>query len=309
MTWPATFGDTTAEYVAAHDGAGFVGDASALVWVVGADAISFLQGIITQDVEGMEVGTVARSLLLEPRGKLSAVMWLLRDEDRVGLVLDAHLVDETIASLARWRIRVDVEFEIDERPVFEVWGPSPDFATADGWSEEDGVIESVLAYEPIQHSLIVGLDPSALERRGLTPIGTVVATTVRIESGEPRMGVDIDEKTIPQESGLVSRTVSFDKGCYLGQELVARIDTRGRVNRHLRAIRLHESVIPPVGAVIAFEDSIVGTLSSVGESLAVRAPVGLGLVRREAEPGSEVTVTWDGGSSAATVEALPLLTG
>ena len=307
MSWPATFGDTTAEYVAGHDASGFVGGASALFWVVGSDAIAFLQGIITQDVESMAPGSVARSFLLEPRGKLSALLWLLRDQDRVGIVNDAAALDETMAALGRWRIRVDVEFEIDTRPVFEVWGPAGDLGPDAGWSDQDGVIVAQLATDPIRRRLVVGLDADALEQLGMIPVGEVVATTMRIESGEPRMGVDIDEKTIPQESGLVPDSVSFTKGCYLGQELVARIDTRGRVNRHLRGIRLHDAVIPPVGAEVHLGETVVGTLSSVGESLAVRAPVALGLIRREAEPGSQVSVVWDGGSAKATVEALPLL--
>ena len=308
MAWPATFGDTTAEYVAGHDALGFVGGASALFWVVGVDTITFLQGIITQDVEAMAPGSVARSFLLEPRGKLSALLWLLRDEERVGIVTDAATVDETMASLARWQIRVEVEFKKDPRPVFEVWGPTTDLGPGEGWSDEDGVVVAQLAADPIRRRLVVGLDADALEQFGMVPIGEVVATTMRIESGEPRMGVDIDKKTIPQESGLVPDSVSFTKGCYLGQELVARIDTRGRVNRHLRGVRLHDAVIPPVGAEVHFGEVVVGALSSVGESLAVRAPVALALIRREAEPGTQVLVVWDGGSADATIESLPMLT-
>lgn len=309
MAWPETFGDTTAEYVAAHDGAGFVGERMALFWAVGADAVSFLQGIVSQDVEGLQPAGVARSLLLEPRGKLQSVLWLLRDAGRVGLLTDAALLEPTMGALSRWRIRVDVEFQVDERPMFEVWGPGDAGLSTPGgqWADDGGVLVAELAARPIRRRVVAGLDEAALRERGMLPIGTTVATTLRIEIGEPLMGVDVDEKTIPQESGLVAEAVSFTKGCYLGQELVARIDSRGHVNRHLRAMRLHDPVIPPVGAEVRRDGSSVGAVTSVGESLAVRAPVAMGLVRREVQPGDEVEVAWDGGSAKATVEAFPLL--
>ena len=307
MTWPETFGDTTAEYIAAHDGAGFVGGLSSLFWASGPDATSFLQGIVSQDVEALAVGEVARSLLLGPRGKLVAVLWLLRGEGRVGIVTDADRLDETMADLGRWRMRVDVALEADQRPVFDVWGPQGDLHTGNGWVDVGGVLAAELSDVPIRRRLVAGIDADGLRDMAFTPIGGIVGTTVRIEVGEPRMGIDIDERTIPQESGLVPDAVSFTKGCYLGQELVARIDTRGRVNRHLRAVRLNQAVIPPVGADVILDDSVVGTLTSVGESLALRAPVAMALIRREAVPGSDVMVVWDGGAARGTIETLPLL--
>ncbi|MFQ5948828.1 MAG: YgfZ/GcvT domain-containing protein, partial [Acidimicrobiia bacterium] len=141
---------------------------------------------------------------------------------------------------------------------------------------------------------------------GARPAGSLAITAVRVEAGEPKMGVDVDERTIPQEAGLTDAAVAFDKGCFLGQELVARIDSRGRVNRHLRGIVIGESVLPPASAELVVEDKVVGTISSVAESLELRAPVALGLVRREVEPGDEVEVRWGGGSARAQVRRLPL---
>ena len=307
MTWPETFGDTTAEYVAVHDEAGFVGETLAVFWAVGPDAVTFLQGIITQDVQKMAVGEVARSFLLGPRGKLQALLWVLRGEDRVGLVTDGQRLDETLAELSRWRIRVEVEFEIEERETFEVLGSLGDLGSDDGWIDEDGVLVVELGSGPIRRRLVAGKTAEELTALGMRPVGQTVATITRIETGEPRMGIDVDERTIPQETGLVAASVSFTKGCYLGQELVARIDTRGHVNRHLRAVRLVDAVIPPVGAEVRMGDATIGVITSVGESLAIRAPLAMALIRREAEPGAEVEVVWESGSSAATVEAVPLL--
>ena len=306
--WPETFGDIVGEYASAREEAGFAGGIHTLSWAVGRDAITFLQGVLSQDVESMEPGQVARSFLLQPRGKLEALLWVLRAGDRVGLIADADHRDHTIGSLSRWRLRVDVEFETDPREVFDVWGPAPSsLEVAGGWRDEGGVLVAELRDVPLRHRLVAGLDAAGLRARGLRPIGSQVATTLRIETGEPRIGIDVDGRTIPQESGLVAEAVSFDKGCFLGQELVARIDSRGRVNRNLRAVRILEPVIPPVGARVSHAGKTVGSLTSVGESLAVRAPVALALIRREAPPGTRTTVSWEGGSVEAVIEELPLI--
>ena len=131
---------------------------------------------------------------------------------------------------------------------------------------------------------------------------------VRVEAGWPVMGREIDEKTIPAETGIVDRAVSFTKGCFTGQELVARIDSRGgNVPRHLRGVVIGTNVVPPVGASVEADGKEVGTLTSVAESLERRAPVALAYVRRAVEPPADVTISWDGGSAPARVEELPLV--
>jgi len=120
------------------------------------------------------------------------------------------------------------------------------------------------------------------------------------------MGRDVDHRTIPQESGLVASAVSFTKGCYLGQELVARIDSRGHANRLLRGLVVETNVLPPPGSTVFAGERDVGEITSVGESLQLRAPVGLGLIRKEVEPGGRVDLRWEQGSVPARVEELPL---
>ena len=228
-------GDFRAGYAHARSVAGFATDTLGLFWAVGPDAITYLQGILSQDIEGLTPGQAARSFLLEPRGKLDALLWVLRDEHRVGIITDAARQAAVIASLSRWRLRVDVEFSGDDRPVLDVWGPGDRVpGAAGGWREEQGVLVAELRKRPVRRRLVAGLGPQALEELGAVPIGRRVVDALRIEAGEPRMGIDVNAKTIPQETGLVPEAVSFTKGCFLGQELVARIDSRGRVNRHLR---------------------------------------------------------------------------
>ncbi len=120
---------------------------------------------------------------------------------------------------------------------------------------------------------------------------------LRVESGRPRYGVDLDDSVIPQEAGLNDRLVSFTKGCYVGQETVARLFYRGKPNRHLRGLRLSAPV--ESGAPVLFGEREVGRVSSVVES-ARFGWIGLSLVRREAPVGSSVVV--DGGVPATVVE-------
>lgn len=309
MTRPLSYGDTTGEYLAARQGAGVVAGSHELIWVDGADAVKFLDGQLSQDLAAMDPGRVARSLLLEPRGKLRALLWVLRGNDRVGLVTDAGVAEGAASQLDRFRFRVDAAISLDQRPIAVLWGAGSPAALAQaglpvpvGW--EVTAAGAVVAAIPVgvPRYLVAG----GPDLEGARPIGSIAETSVRIEAGEPVMGVDADEKTIPQETGLVPAAVSFTKGCYLGQELVARIDSRGHVNRMLRGIVLLDTVVPPVGAEILSAGEVVGALSSVGESLTLRSPVALGTVRREVEAGTRVVIRWPGGSASAEVRGLPL---
>ncbi|HSM01886.1 MAG TPA: glycine cleavage T C-terminal barrel domain-containing protein [Acidimicrobiia bacterium] len=305
-----SYGDVTGEYLAARGGAGLAAGSHDLTWVTGDDAVSFLDGQLSQDIAAMEPGSIARSLLLEPRGKLKALLWVLRGEDRVGLVSDRGQGAVVVEQLERFRFRVDATISLDGRPVAVLWGPgSADVLRAAGhvppvgWRDEDQVLVAAL---PVGVPRYLTAGDAGLDAAGATPIGTIAETAVRIEAGEPVMGIDVDESTIPQETGLVPEAVSFTKGCYLGQELVARIDSRGRVNRHLRGIVLRDTVLPPPGAEVVSGGDPVGTITSVGESMELRAPVALAMVRREVEPGSGVEIRWAGGSASAEVRNLPL---
>ncbi|MFZ1926926.1 MAG: glycine cleavage T C-terminal barrel domain-containing protein [Solirubrobacteraceae bacterium] len=138
----------------------------------------------------------------------------------------------------------------------------------------------------------------ALEAVGAIPVSESAAEIVRVEHGRPRYGIDINESTIPQEAGLNERAVSFTKGCYVGQETVARLYYKGKPNRHLRGLRLSEPTEP--GAALALGERAVGSLASSVVSPRL-GPIGLALVRREAEAGATVSVG-EMGASAAVVE-------
>ncbi len=268
-----------------------------VLWVEGPDAVSFLQGLVSQDVEAMTPGTVARSFLLGPQGKLVALLWLLRGEDRIGIVTDPGLGSTVAETLDRYRIRVRVRIAEDPRPRFEVWGRD---VAAEGWSDVEGLV-AALPLRGLGRVLHTGEPPA-----DLPVVPGEVAEAVRVEEGEPIMGRDVDERTIPQETGLVTAAVSFTKGCYLGQELVARIDSRGHVNRHLRGIVVDGQEVPPAGVELVAGERTVGRLTSPVFSPGLGAPVGLALVRREVEPGARVTLRHRGSEIGASVRALPI---
>lgn len=150
---------------------------------------------------------------------------------------------------------------------------------------------------------------AALVAAGFTPAGLTAYEAARVRAGIPRQGLDIDEKTIPQEAFLELDAVSFTKGCFLGQELVCRIDTRGHVNRLLRGLAIDQgkpgsiATTPPVGAGIVVGDKEVGTLTTVARSES--GVVALGYVRRQIEVPADVLVRWDGGEAPAVAAALP----
>ncbi|HEY5285884.1 MAG TPA: glycine cleavage T C-terminal barrel domain-containing protein [Solirubrobacteraceae bacterium] len=139
---------------------------------------------------------------------------------------------------------------------------------------------------------------SALQAAGAVAVSEATAEIVRVERGRPRYGIDLDESTIPQEAGLNERAVSFTKGCYVGQETVARLYYKGKPNRHLRGLRLSEPSEP--GAALVIGERSVGILTSSVVSPRL-GPIGLALVRREAEPDATVSVG-ERGAEAIVVE-------
>ncbi len=315
-----SYGDVTGEYLALRSGAGLVSAAHEIVWVEGGDTVSFLDGLLSQSIEDLAIGAGAPSLLLAPQGKLRATLWVLRGEDRVGLLCDAGRGAVVLGDLQRFKLRVDVTLTLGTEPVADLIGPAAARVLADagvpapderGWvTAGDAVIASVpFAKSNLPRFVLVGADGDAFVDAGAVCAGSQASTAIRIEAGEPLMGVDIDDGTIPQEGAVVDGAVDFTKGCYLGQELVARIESRGRVNRHLRGVVVAENVIPPIGATVTVRGDEVGSVSSIAESLELRAPVGMAMLRREAEPGDTAEILWDGGSTTGTIAELPLLAG
>ena len=305
---PDSFGNVTAEYLALRRGCGLVSGRWEVVWVEGPDAVSFLQGLVSADVEELSERGVCRSFLLTPRGMVRFSLWVLKEGDKLGLVCGRGEGPDLSETLGYYRIRIKAKVRLDPRPVSALVGPDAPWAEAlreDRWepSGEDFRASAPLAGTP--RVFFTGEAPG-----GIRPVGELAWRAVRVESGEPEVGLDLDDRTIPQETGeLADAAISFDKGCYLGQELAARIDSRGRVNRTLRGLEVRTNLLPPEGAAVWKDERNVGKVTSVAESLELMAPVGLSLIRRGADPGDEVRIRWEGGEAPARVGVLPMVLG
>lgn len=265
-----------------------LGPAPELVWFRGPDALRFVNDLISQEIGTAPIGNVSRSLLLSPQGKLDFILWALRGEEKVGLITEDGRGDELAATLARYRIRVKVDIEPETRPVHLVVGDST--LERGTWRADGEGLRADLSWQFTRRELTVGL-----ESPGVPVMDRSAFDHLRISEGEPIMGVDVDESTIPQETGLVPETISFTKGCFLGQELVARLDSRGgRVNHHLRLLEFPGDAAE-TGTVLVTGDREVGTITSRSGNLA------MALLWREVTPGSTVSA----GEIEATVQEFP----
>jgi len=297
-----TLSDT--EYRAATEGCGMVDRSErGKLALTGAEAKSFLQGQVSNDVEGLTPGRGCYAAFLTPKGKMLGDVRILDTGDELLLDTERVALQELFNMIRRFSIGYDVQLHKRtlERGLVSLLGPEAGaVAGAENLDPaEDAHVAADIDGTPVR--LIrtdLGVDlmceathtealTAALAARGAQPIAEPVADCVRIEHGRPRYGIDLDDSVIPQEADLNDRAVSFTKGCYVGQETVARLFYRGKPNRTLRGLRLSSPA--PSGAEIRSADRVVGTLSSVAESPAL-GPVALALVRREAPAGSAVTV-------------------
>jgi folate-binding protein YgfZ len=278
--------------------------------LTGAEAAEYLQGQVTNDVESLSAGDGCYAALLTHKGKVVADMRVLRGPDWIRIDTEPHAVRALARNVQMYSIGRDVQLadETAERAILSLIGPGAAGALdAEPPAAEHSFVEG-------RHGLYVrtdlGVDVLCPADRadavkvalGVEGVDPAAAELVRIESGRPRHGIDFDAETIPQEAGLNERAVSFTKGCYVGQETVARLHYKGRPNRHLRGLKLSEP--GHTGDVVVLGDREVGRLGSTAVS-PVHGPIALALIRREAAPGAEVAVGEDG--AKAFVADLPFV--
>jgi tRNA-modifying protein YgfZ len=247
----------------------------------GAEAAEFLQGQVTNDVEALAPGRGCYAALLNHKGKLRLDMRILRGPDWIWIDTEPGADTPLLKTIETYSLGRDVTWESPDEgivslvgePDLEVMPPDEEHAWVEG---ERGIyVRTYAGVDIIGHDLPAADTPEA------------DAECVRIEAGIPRFGLDMDADTIPQEAGINERAVSFTKGCYVGQETVARLHYKGKPNRHLRGLRLSEPA--ERGTDILLGDRVVGRLGSTCVSPRL-GPIALALVRREAEPGASVQV-------------------
>ena len=296
--------DLDADYRALREEVGAVRLPRDFVRVSGSDALDFLDGQLSQDVKALATGASALSLLLQPQGKVVALVRVTRSaDDEFVLDTDAGWGDAVVERLTRFKLRVKCDIEPTDGHCIALRGPG----LAGRWDVEVGTYAAQLDWPGLTAIDLIGPDPSLPDFA--SECGLEAYEAVRVEAGVPVTGRELDERTIPHEAGpwLIEKTVSFTKGCYTGQELVARIDSRGgNVPRRLRGLIVAGSVTPSAGAVVHFDGKDSGTVTSAARSPAL-GPVALAYVKRDVPVPGDVTLAWDGGEAAAQLQELPLL--
>jgi folate-binding protein YgfZ len=303
------------QYRALREDAGFLVRERGMARVRGADAINYLESQLTNDIEPLEAGQGCYAALLGRKGHMQADMRvLLLHEEDVFLDFEPVAAEAALKHLSMYSVGRDVEVAdaAGEWTIASVIGPraaqacgfeglSPEHAQRfRSWDGLDtlGVATDAGVDLIVQASEREGL-LTRLRSAGVSEVSEEAAEIVRVESGRPRFGRDMTTETIPQEAGINERAVSFTKGCYIGQETVARLHYRGKPNRHLRGLRLDAPASGGDG--IALGDKKVGQVGTAVLSPAL-GPIALAIVRREAEPGARVSV---GEANEAEVVELP----
>jgi tRNA-modifying protein YgfZ len=277
-----------------------------VVRVAGPAAVAYLQGQLSQDMEALAVGSSARSFVLQPVGKVDAWVRVTRTgDDEVVVDVDGGHGDALIARLRRFLLRTKADVDPLAWRSVALRGPGA-AAAVPAATGEDAVVA------PAGWPGVDGMD--LLGRSVAPPAGVPEAdapsyAALRILSGVPLMGAELTDATIPSEAGqwVIDASVSFTKGCFTGQELVARIDSRGgHVPRHLRGLVFGAGDLPPVGAAVVVDGAEVGTVTSAAAAPGTGRAVALAYVRRGVAPPAAAEVRGADDTLPATVVELPI---
>ena len=283
--------------------------------VTGPDAAEYLQGQLTNDVEALEPGDGQYAALLDRKGHMQADMRLLcasavpllsiagkrhsgtEGEAAIWLDTEPEALAPTLRHLTMYSIgrEVAVEDVTAARAILSLIGPrAAEIAGTAALPEYACEATSVSGVACMAAGTRDGIDliaaaaeaerlAEALREAGAVAVGPEAVEILRIEAGVPRFGTEMTTETMPAEAGIVEDAVSFTKGCYIGQETVARLHYKGKPNRHLRGLRLSAPAAP--GAALRLGEKEVGELGGAVVSPAL-GPIGLAILRREAEPGA-----------------------
>lgn len=333
---PEHFGNPAAEYRALREAAGVLDRATAgLLRLTGADRVRFLNGMITNDVKALTPGAGLYGALCSPQGKVLGDLRVFALEEALLLLCEASCRARVAQTLDRFIIADDAKVT-DASGAIAVLGcygpragqalaraagtPPPELAPHHhaevrlGEALVRAVATPFLGVPgfdlllPVEAAAAVaGRLLEAVQAAGGRAAGHAAFETVRVEAGTPWYGLDFDENNLPQEAGLETTAISFTKGCYIGQETVARIHFRGHVNRRLTGLALRGKILPARGSRVLRGEAEVGRITSAVRSPARGTPVALAMVRQEArEPGTSLTVEAAGTHLAAEVIPLPL---
>ena len=327
---PARFSTVESEWTAVRQRCGLL-DAGfrGLLRLTGTDRVTFLQGMVSNDVARLKDGEGTYAALLTQQGKVVSDLRVYVLADEVWLDVPAAQAAAVRESLERFIIADDVEFVSDANwaPLVAIEGPQADRVLVGVTGESvagtppyahragtfDGAVVRVVAttHTGERGYLLLG-DPATGARlwercraAGAEPVGMEALDVLRVEAGIPWHGRDFDDSTLIGEVGLET-AISYQKGCYLGQEVVERVAARGQVHRKLVGLVCEGSSVPPHGTKLMRDGKEVGWITSAVQSPAREAVIALGYTRRECwDVGSEMHATVADGMITAHIVALP----
>jgi len=328
---PADYGDVAAEHSAVMTGSGLI-DRSMLgkATVTGRDRAAFLQGMLSNDVKALTPGQGCPAAFLDAHGKVVSLLVVYALEDSILLELPTGSTEKFLQAIDKFLISEKAYFEASDEAyaIVAVQGPE----AAEVLSRVSGASLDLVPYAhaevsiagvPVRvtcrteavtpgfhcwttpdHALAVW---KALRDAGAVPVGADAAEILRVEAGIPVYGPDVDDTLILPEARL-DALVSYTKGCYIGQETVARVKYRGHINRGVSGLVVSGDEVPSHGDLILADDKEVGRITSAVRSIALGKPIALGYIRREHfEPGSPVSVKIGDRRVPAHVAALPFV--
>lgn len=273
--------------------------------ITGAEAAGLLDGQLSNDIAGLPEGSGCEATLLTPKGRILAPVRVLRRPDGLLLLTERETLQPVWERLRSGGLGWDavIHKQTLELERIELLGPHADaVAAAAGFTvpgdgaEHACTVDAVRTYRGLEllvPAAAAGDARARLLAAGAVPADPALAEIVRVEAGRPRWGCELDESTMPEEAAMTERAVSFTKGCYVGQETVARLHWKGRPNRVLRTLEPAAPVAP--GTTISGAGRELGAVGSAVVSPS-HGPLALALLRREVEPGDVVDVA---GTAAA----------
>ncbi|MDE3169624.1 MAG: aminomethyltransferase family protein [Acidobacteriota bacterium] len=322
---PEIFSGCEAEYGAAHERVALFDTNWNATWMIGGrDRVQYLHNVTSNDIKGLAEGRGTLALLLNPQGRILAELEIHALPEKLLVRSHASKREATLAALKKYIIGSKVEIEdLTERVgSFAIEGPkAPDavrqIAGADLESIPDAsILEATIQGNPgwllrrshfgapgaelivpREHlTMLWGKALSIVQSLGGAPIGSLVLNALRLEAGIPWFPADFNDAMIPHEAAVETTHVSFNKGCYTGQEIVERVRSRGHVNRKRVLLKFSTSRAPEAGTKLRSGGAEIGFITSAAYSPAAESAIGMGYVRREQfAPGSKLE--FDGGTA------------